>query len=162
MQFARGATEEARRSFELALEYVTNRSLIDEYEAHARLAILEAGDGRVDEAAKHIGRCEELLDQGNGWRGYRGFVPMASGTLAVAGGRIGEAEARFTEAIEIFNKFSLRFETAETLYMWGRALRDGDARRAVEKYDAALEIYTSRGIGQAWIDRALADRRRAE
>jgi tetratricopeptide (TPR) repeat protein len=137
---------------------VTNRSLIDEYEGRARLAILEAGDGRVDEAIKLIGRCEELLDQGNGWRGYRGYVPMASGALAVAGGRIGEAEARFMEAIEVFDEFSLRFEEAETLYMWGRALRDGDARRAVEKYDAALEIYTRRGIGQAWIDRLLADR----
>lgn len=32
--------------------------------------------------------------------------------------------------------------------------------RALEKYDAALQIYTSREIGKAWIDRTLKDRSR--
>ncbi len=161
VQWARGATERARSTFEAGLDIAGGQSLFDEYESLARLAILEAGESRAGVAAKHISRCEEILAQGNGWRGYLGFLAMAKGAAAVAGGRLGEGEGLFVAAIEIFKQYGLPFEEAETLQMWGHALVVGDPQRAIEKFDAALEIYTSRSIGQAWIDRALADHSRA-
>jgi DNA-binding SARP family transcriptional activator/tetratricopeptide (TPR) repeat protein len=162
MQAARGDTHAARRSFQETLDLAGVRCLSDRYETHARMAMLDASEGRLSEAENQIAHCDEILAQGNGWRGYLGFVAMARGAVGANAGRLGEAEGAFAEAIEIFQQYGLPFEEAEVLVMWGRALAGDDPQRAIEKYDAALEIYTSRDIGKAWIDRALADRQRAE
>ncbi|MEX2557565.1 MAG: tetratricopeptide repeat protein, partial [Actinomycetota bacterium] len=158
IRWARGDIDRARATFGSAIEILGAGCLTDEYEARTRLAILEAWDGHVSEAAKHISRCDEILAQGNGWRGFLGMVGMAKASVAAARGRLGEAESLFAEAIEVFRKYGLPFAEAETLHLWGRALFEIDPKRALEKYDAALEIYTSCDIGKAWIDRLLADR----
>ena len=160
VQWATGAVDRARGTFHSALELMQGRATSVECETHARLAILEAGDGNVDAAAKHVGRCEKLLTQGNGWRGFLGILTRAAAATAVASGRLSEAESLFTDGVTIFRQYGLPFEEAETLHMWGDALADTDPTRAREKFDAALEIYTSRDVGKAWIDRALADRQR--
>jgi tetratricopeptide (TPR) repeat protein len=161
IQWARGDVDRARANFHSAIEILGGRCLTDEYAARTRLAILEAWDGHVSEAAKHLSRCDEILAQGNGWRGFLGMVGMAKASVAAARGRLGEAESLFAEAIEVFRKYGLPFAEAETLHLWGRALFEIDPKRALEKYDAALEIYTTREIGRAWIDRVLTDRERA-
>ena len=162
IQWSSGATERARDTFEAAIDLVVpTRCLAVECEVRARLAILEASDGRATEATSHISRCEDILPLGNGWRGYLGVVAMARGAVAAASGQPGEAEGSFAEAIEIFKQYGLPFEEAETLHMWGRALLAVDPQTAIEKYDAALEIYRGRGVGKAWIDRVLTDRSNA-
>ena len=37
-----------------------------------------------------------------------------------------------------------------------------DPARAIEKFDAAIEIYRSRGASERFVERILADRRPAE
>lgn len=55
------------------------------------------------------------------------------------------------------------FQQAEALYRWGRALlASGDLTRALEKFDAAIDIYRTRGAGEPFVERILADRKRAE
>jgi DNA-binding SARP family transcriptional activator len=158
VQWATGATESARETFDAALALMAGRSPTDECETNARLAILEAWEENSTKAAGHLLRCEEILARGNGWRGYLGNVALARAVVAAGDGRFDDV--LFSEAIDIYRRYGLPFGEAEALHMWGRALVASDAKRALEKYDAALEIYTSREIGKAWIERVLAERGR--
>ncbi|MGH7899566.1 MAG: BTAD domain-containing putative transcriptional regulator [Candidatus Binatia bacterium] len=162
IQWAAGGVEPARVTLRRALNSVQQgRCTANECQTHARLAVLEAEDGDVGAAAQHIERCEELLTRGNGWRGFLGFVARAKAAMAAANEGLSEAESLFTEAVGIFRQYGLPFEEADTVHLWGHVLAGIDPIRALEKYDAALEIYTSRDVGKAWIDRVLADRSRA-
>ncbi len=161
IQWASGATDRARNTFAACIDLVTGRNLTLECQALARLAILEARDAHASEAAILVDRCERILALGNGWRGYLGVVAMARGVTTAAEGRLAQAEGAFAEAIEIFKQYGLPFDEAETLHMWGRALLDVDPERAIDKYDAPIEIYTSRDVGKAWIEGVTADRSHA-
>src|SRR5262249_54492931 len=49
------------------------------------------------------------------------------------------------------------------LQYWGRALlAAGEHARAIEKFDAAIEIYRSRGAGSRFVEYVMADRMRAQ
>lgn len=160
MRWANGQTEQARAAFQQTLDRFQGRSPIVECDARALFAILEAGEGNVSAAAEHIERCEDLLSGGNGWRGFLGLLAQAKGVTAAAQGQTAQAEGLFAESIDVFRTYSLPFAEAETLHQWGRVLVEVDAQRALEKYDAALQIYTTREIGTAWIDRTLSVRSR--
>src|SRR5262249_19803587 len=61
--------------------------------------------------------------------------------------------------IEIFIRYQLPFEQAETLHYWGRALANaGESKIASEKFDQAIELYRRIDAGQPWIDRVAAAR----
>ena len=62
-----------------------------------------------------------------------------------------------------FQGYCLPWEEADSLQYWGRALlAAGERARAIEKFDAAIEIYRSRGAGTRFIEYVTADKRRAE
>src|SRR5215472_15679201 len=99
---------------------------------------------------------------GRGLAGAWGHMARAEAVMLATTGRLGEANARFDSAVSTFRKFALRWEEAETLFLWGRALLDaGERSSADQKLDSALEIYRRLGAGQRWIDRALAEKARA-
>ncbi|MHB8513618.1 MAG: BTAD domain-containing putative transcriptional regulator [Actinomycetota bacterium] len=156
MQFTRGASDLARESFESALAVMSGQARTDEFQTNARLAILEGLEHNFEKAAVHLAGSEQILSQGNGWRGYLGIFSLARAICAA--GRLEEATPMFSEAIDIYRTHGLPFGEAEALHMWGRTLSDSDPARAAEKFDGALEIYTSRSIGQAWIDQVKKDR----
>jgi len=55
----------------------------------------------------------------------------------------------------------LVWQEADTFYDWGRILlRAGDNSGALQKFDAAIEIYRRCGFGQRWIDRVEEARRK--
>jgi len=55
------------------------------------------------------------------------------------------------------------WEEANTLQNWGRALlAAGEQARAIEKFDAAIEIYRSRGAGARFIEYVMTDKMRAQ
>ena len=153
-----GSIGAAREAFYSALEFSAGRGIGEECLTNARLAILEAGERNVEAARENLARCDALLARGNGWRGCLGFVMVARAATAFAEGRTDEAENLFGNAIEIFQRYSMPFDEAEALRIWGRALADQSPSRALEKYDAALEIFTTREAGRAWIERVLEDR----
>jgi class 3 adenylate cyclase len=73
------------------------------------------------------------------------------------------AWAAFDEATQICRRYSLAWNEAESYHMWGRALSDaGDAGAAIEKFNAALEIYARIGANPFWSERVVADKMRAQ
>ena len=135
------------------------------YELHARtqLARLAAEHGNPAAAREHVHRCTEILAAGEEWRGLAGRVALAEAVVVAAGGDPAAAAARFEQARQTFRRYTLPWEEAESLHLWGRALlAAGETQQALEKFDAALAIYESCGAGQRWREHVLLDRRQAE
>ena len=83
--------------------------------------------------------------------------------MGAAQGEYAVAETHFEKAIATFKRYCLPWEEADTLQCWGRALlAAGERARAIEKFDAAIEIYRSHGAGMRFIDYVLADKMRAQ
>jgi tetratricopeptide (TPR) repeat protein len=121
------------------------------------LALVYLEMGRLEDAVAEVSRCREV-SAGEDWRGLGGHLARAAAAVAAAAGKLGEAEAGFERAVTIFRKYALPWEEADTLQRWGRAaITAGERVRAVEKFDAAIEILRSHGAGQVWIDRVMAD-----
>jgi len=125
------------------------------------LALLYAETGRPQEAQPHLARCREILAGGEDWRGMAGSVALAEAAVAAAGGHLGDAEPHFEQSIDTFRRYTLPWDEAEALHLWGRELLKARRRTAaLAKFDAAIDIYRRIGAGQVWVDRIEADRRR--
>jgi tetratricopeptide (TPR) repeat protein len=123
------------------------------------LAHVLADMGRMDEAKSELGRCREIMAEGEDWRGLAGLVEWSEAAIAAAEQRFEDADHHFAAAIEIIRRYSMRTHEGPALSEWGRALLAADHRdRALEKFDEALELYRRVGAGQPWIDRVLADK----
>ncbi|MGC2304395.1 ATP-binding protein [Candidatus Binatus sp.] len=120
---------------------------------------IHAEMGFPERAHPHLTRCREILGNGEDWRGLAGKVARAEAVVAAAEGKCDDAERQFEKAIEIFRRYHVPFEEAETLHYWGRALSaSGEHGRANEKLDAAIESYRRCGAGERWVERVEADR----
>ncbi|HLF76013.1 MAG TPA: AAA family ATPase [Dehalococcoidia bacterium] len=133
-----------------------------EFAALAELALILAETGRFEEAEPNLLRCDEILAQGEDWRGLGGRLQLAKGVFSA--GRKGgeEATAHFEGAIQTFRALSLPWDEAETLQIWARACRRfhrGQGRRSfvAEKLGSARDIYERIGAGTPWLER-LVDR----
>ena len=128
---------------------------------HGALVCVEAG--RSEQAEEHLEHCRKVLAQQEDWLGMAGMVWRAEGVVAAARDRFDQSVRYFEKAIEVCRQYSLRWEEAETLHYFGRALLDGgQPRRAIEKLNAAITFYRELGGGKCWIDRVEADKRRAQ
>ena len=127
------------------------------------LALLYTELGRLESAREQVARCDEITAAGENWRGLGAHSERAAAVLSAAEGRHSDADARFAISAGVFNRLSLVWEEADVLHRWGRALASaGEGNRAIEKLDAATEIYRRHGAGQRWIDHVAADRSRIE
>jgi tetratricopeptide (TPR) repeat protein len=155
----RGEFVRARECAEYGLSIgIEAGDLYYELRVRAELAlILEASD-RSREAIPHLERCREIMAGGEDWRGLAGEVARAEAVVAAAEGRLIDAETCFERALSIFQRYTLPWEEAESLLLWGRALGPTDEPRANEKFDATIEIYRRHGAGQCWVDRVETDR----
>ena len=134
-----------------------------ELHTRASLARIHAEMDRDAEARAHLARCHEIASEGEDWRGLKGHVERADAVVEACGGNLEVATKHFNEAVTIFHRYTLPWEEAETLHLWGRALvRAGEAARANEKFDTAIEILRRRSAGQCWIDRTVAEQARIE
>jgi class 3 adenylate cyclase len=119
--------------------------------------------GRVEEAAAHAAEARSLIDAGREWRARVGELAEIEAVVSAAQGRLADAEGRFAEAVDIARRYGLVWNEAEALHDWGRALlAAGERGSAVEKLDAALEIYRRCGFGPPWLERVIADKLRAQ
>jgi tetratricopeptide (TPR) repeat protein len=131
--------------------------------ARPELALLYTELGRLESARDEVARCNEITASGENWRGLGAHAERAAAALAAAEGRHADANARFVTSAGVFNRLSLVWEEADVLHRWGRALASaGEDDRAIEKLDAATEIYRRHGAGQRWIDHVAADRSRID
>jgi tetratricopeptide (TPR) repeat protein len=121
----------------------------------------EANDSR--ETLPHLLRCREIVSAGENWFGIGGFVELAEAVVAAAQGEYAAAETHFEKAIATLQHCWLPWEEADTVQWWGRALlAASQPARAIEKFDAAIEIYRSHGAGMRFIEYVMADKRGAE
>ena len=134
-----------------------------ELTARSRLATMAADAGDAGDALPHLERCRQIVGAGENWHGLGGHVERAEAVVAAARGESPVAEAHFEKAIATYRRYSLPWEEADTLQYWGRALlAAGERARAIEKFDAAIEIYRSRGAGGRFIEYVMADKKRTQ
>src|SRR5262249_36202566 len=70
-----------------------------------------------------------------------------------------DADCSFADALQIIQRYAVRWIEGPALCDWGRALAAaGQRHRALEKFDEAIKLYHRVGAGQLWIDRAEAER----
>lgn len=126
------------------------------------LAIVYADLDRPAEGVVELTRCTEIAAKGEDWRGLIGMVKLAYGVLEAKRADLQEVEPIFAESIQIFGRHHLPWHQAEAYHRYGQALLASSERsRAVEKFDAALELYQFHGAGARWAGRILADKLRA-
>jgi tetratricopeptide (TPR) repeat protein len=127
------------------------------------LALIYAETGRPEQAHPHLARCREVITGGEDWRGLGGHIARAEATVAAAESRFENAQPLFAKAVEIHHRYQVPFDEAETLHYWGRALlAAGECSAALEKLDAATELYRRHAAGERWLERVQADRLRAQ
>jgi tetratricopeptide (TPR) repeat protein len=137
--------------------------ILQEVSVRSSLATLAADAGDALPALPHLQRCRQLAAAGENWLGIAGFVDLAEAVVAAAQGEYSAAEGPFEKAITTFQRYCRPWDEADTLQYWGRALlAAGEHARAIEKFDAAIEIYRSRGAGTRFIEYVMADRMRAQ
>jgi tetratricopeptide (TPR) repeat protein len=133
-----------------------------EMRTRPQAALLAVELGQYDKAVEHLEICRGILKAGENWRGWAGCVNRAEGVVQASIGKLEDADEQFQKAINNFQRYSLPWEVADTFHSWGRALLGvGENAGALEKLDAAIDIYRRHGGGQRWIDRVTDYRRHA-
>ncbi len=134
-----------------------------ELHSRAGLASVHAETQRPEQAHPHLARCRDIIAAGEDWRGLAGHVARAEAAVAAAEGRFDTANEQFANAVEIYRRYQVPFEEAEALHYWGRALLSaGDRGAAMEKLNAAMEIYQHHSVGGRWLETVQADKLRAQ
>jgi len=127
------------------------------------LATLAAGADNAAEALPHLQRCRQIVGAGENWLGLAAHVECAEAVVAAAQGEYSAAEAHFEKAIANSQRYCQPWKEANTLQCWGRTLlAAGQPARAIEKFDAAIEIYRSRGAGVRFVEYVMVDKKRAQ
>ena len=95
-----------------------------------------AGLGTTDptEAAAHLARCEDVLADGDDWRGLVGEVALARAGAALRETDWAAAMAGAQQAAEVFERYRVPWRLAASLRTWASALegagRHDEARGA--------------------------------
>jgi len=111
----------------------------------------------------HLERCRRIVSVGENWFGIAGSVERAEAVVAAAQGEYALAQTHFQKAIATLQHYCLPWDEPDTLQYWGRALLAADERaRALEKFDAAIEIYRLHGAGARFVESVVADKMRAQ
>jgi len=160
LRHAQGDTPAAVHACDEALAIAVEAPIVPiEVKARVELALIAAEAGEQQQAWSHINRCTQILAQGENWRGLAGQVALAEAVAMAAGGRAEQADEKFAEAIEIFRRYTLPWDEAETWQRWGRAaLQAGNYAGAMAKLDAADETFGRHAAGSVWIERVKQDR----
>ena len=142
---------------------VDSGDILYELATRSSLATMAAGAGDAREALPHLQRCLQIVSAGENWFGIAGMVERAEAVVAAAQGKYAPAEDQFKKSFATFQHYCLPWEQADTLQFWGRALlAAGERARAIEKFDAAIEIYRSHGAGARFVEYVIADKMRAQ
>ena len=111
----------------------------------AALAQVALAEGEVDEARAHLNRAQEILLNGQDWRGLAAEVKLSEAALATYEERWEYAAAAFHEASEINRRYGLPYYEARSLTEWGRMCLSrndrGDRQQAEDLFNQALDIF---------------------
>src|SRR5262249_4307223 len=137
--------------------------IAEEMLTRSELALVYAEWRRPAEAEQQRAACRDIFARGDDWRGLAGRVALADAAVAGITGRLDRIQPGFQQAVDVAKRYSLPWDEAEAVHLWGRALLDArDRRSAVEKLDEALAIYRQIGAGNRWLERVLADKVRVQ
>jgi tetratricopeptide (TPR) repeat protein len=143
------------------------------------LALVNADLGRIAPAQQQLKRCQQILDNGEDWRGHKGAFAYASALVGAVehlrkvnssdelwrvsleqGGALRlpeEVADGFRAAIEIFRRYRAPWEEAGALLFWSRVLFAASRQReSAGKFNAAFAIFERVGTPQ-WSERAQAE-----
>ena len=159
-----GERAQAAQFLQRALDIsVETSDILEELKTRSALATMAADAGDAAEALRHLQSCRQIVGAGENWFGIAGMVERAEAVVAAAQGNYAAAEAHFEKAIATLQCYCLPWEEADTLQYWGRALfAAGERARAIEKFDAAIEIYRSHSAGAPFVEYVMADKTRAQ
>ncbi|MCH8062826.1 MAG: AAA family ATPase, partial [Chloroflexi bacterium] len=111
----------------------------------ALLAQVAAKAGELNEARAHLSRVQEILSNGEDWRGLEAEVLHSEAIFATAEERWQQAEVAFRKAAEINRRYHLPYYEARCIMEWGhmRLSRNepGDKQQGMELLDQALGIF---------------------
>src|SRR5208337_4848639 len=156
-----GQFEAAESALLESIKMTAGEQVHYEFDARSSLALVYAETGRPALAEPHLSRCREIVAEED-FFSRAGVLAQAEGVVAALSGRIAEANQLFAKSLQIFEKYHLPFDVAETYIFWGQAsLADGEPSRAKEHFDAAVDIYRRIGVGPAWTDQVARQRTRA-
>lgn len=137
-----------------ALAITAGQVLPDEVLVRTQLFLLYGQLRQPEPVAAHLGRCREILDKGEDWRGLVGRVALAQAVVCALEGCYAEAEQAFERAVAVFRRLSLPWEEAEALCCWAQASRDaGQRAKAALWAGQAIASYRRRGAGERWVER---------
>ncbi|MEE8159768.1 MAG: BREX system ATP-binding domain-containing protein, partial [Dehalococcoidia bacterium] len=132
-----------------------------ELSLRACLAWVTCKRGELEEAATHLRRAQEILRNGEDWRGLAAEVHQADGILAATEQRWPDAETAFDKAVEINRQYHLPYYEARTLLEWGEMYlyrnEIGDRERGMQLLDQALPIF-QRIQAKKMVEKVLARR----
>jgi DNA-binding CsgD family transcriptional regulator/tetratricopeptide (TPR) repeat protein len=117
------------------------------YELVSRTLLTQVAcqSGGLEEAVTHLRRAQEILSNGEDWRGLAAEVHLAEGILATAQQRWPEAEAAFQKAAAINRQYHLPYYEARSLFEWGQMYLSrngpGDRGRGMELLGQSLAIF---------------------
>jgi tetratricopeptide (TPR) repeat protein len=137
------------RARKLLQEYTATLKELEKktYELHLRTILVQARSalGELEEAQNDLQRCNEILSNGEDWRGLAAEVYQAEGILRTDEKRWPEAEAAFQKAVEINRQYHLPYFEAKTLFERGQMClsrnESGDRDRGMQLLDEALAIF---------------------
>ena len=110
----RGDHEAAAEALEASLPIVAEGGCVYfEMWALPDLVRALARTGRPERARVHLGRCHEILANGEEWAGRAGQVALAEAVLLSSEGRRAEADSAFARALEVFDRYRLAYDRAE-------------------------------------------------
>ena len=143
-----GAVAVLQRSLAVGVE---GPQVPTELAARAELGRVLAAAGRVEDAAGHLARCDEILAAGEDWGGLAGVVELARGAVAAGLGDHRESGEAHERALEIFAAHHLPWRRAGALHAWARLLMvAGDRDAATARHRASWEVYDEIGAAQRW------------
>jgi tetratricopeptide (TPR) repeat protein len=131
--------------------------LLAELSIRGELALLCDETDEPDDAQTHVTRCQQVLADGQDWRGLAGRARLAAGCCAATAGQSADAAQEFEAAQRVFRDCRLPFDEVEALHRWGRLLYDtGDHAGGHAKFEAARALALRHDAGAPWIERVLA------
>lgn len=143
-----GVVAALRRALTISVE---GPQMPTELAARAELAHVLSASGEVEEAARHLARCDEIMAGGQDWRGQAGVVELARGATAGAQGHFGESDDAHQNAVEIFTAYQLPWRRAAALHTWARSLMAmGHPDDAVRKHRASWQVYDEIRAPRRW------------
>jgi tetratricopeptide (TPR) repeat protein len=153
-----GRLDEAASTFGDAVRLCAGRDVPAELRARGLLCVVEAERGNVESAQRELSRCDEIIGEGEDWRGQAGRIELARAATFSGRSLQAEAELAFARSIQLLQQYELRWDEAEACRLWGRSrAATGDDAGALKHFRSSIQIYRRISAGIPWMARVVRE-----